>query len=1251
MRTMNYLTTVLVSILLTAKAVASATNDLEPILQRCCQSGERWAMNHTTCTGPSLESVAEKDRRACQASLYICCVRTHRKSECERGKNAARAGRMCDTSHLATFQDCCQGCSLGIQVSQTRSPCVLSGFSFGTIWDDAFLNCCESSDSVQDSSAAFSNKNRCETEKPCSHICEDLGTEIRCSCEPGYKLAADQQTCEDVDECALDIHSCNRQTEVCSNRIGLFECLPRTNRWPNDCGQGYVLNRLTNSCEDLNECELQLCPSDKTCVNTIGSFMCIIKKPLCPSGFRYNEVTLKCIDIDECMEGISNCDSSREICQNMQGSFQCIPIPSRNRNCPAGFKWNENKDNCNDVDECQEELDDCRLPDEECRNTIGGYECDAKCSATMKFNTAQNKCVEIDVCSEGTHTCKDDETCIPTMDTYICVPNVVGANCGPGFKPEESAKATSQRCVDINECDEYPDACDTDEQCVNTMGAYDCIRQQEQEAQSCPQGFAPDENNGCADIDECVEELDRCNRLTHNCLNLNGSYECVVKPNVQTCPPGFRADDITGNCVDVNECIEGHKCQAGREQCVNVAGGYRCQQLAVQRSCPIGRRFNSTTNSCEDVDECSERSHSCNPETHYCVNAIGSYRCAAKVTCPHGFRWSEHSRKCDEINECLEGTDDCDRRTQNCVNTVGSFQCHSKAPQQVQRCGTGYFYNGSIDSCVDVNECIDLHVCQAGQTCENTQGSYRCICPQGYTMNLLTRQCNDINECQLQLHACAESQRCDNTVGSYTCIRLISCGTGYTLNAATGECEDDDECLLNTHNCGPGFECYNTGGSFRCRRVQCPPGQKLLSDGTCKVVVCGRGMETDDEGNCVDINECARSNVCRQNQRCLNTIGSYSCQNLLQCDPGYELNEFGSQCLDIDECARRIDECGPQQTCRNRPGHYTCECPRGYSLNAVRECEDIDECTRFRGQICSIISECINTQGSYVCNCNEGFKKADDGKNCVDIDECAETPNICQQTCNNLWGSYQCACKNGYTLGPDKRSCQDIDECKMMEGRGNLCIGFCNNVPGSYACSCPNGYRLLSERTCHDIDECKEENVCNGPEEVCLNTRGGYKCNRIVCPPNYTRDKDHRNQANVNKDDTVVCRKRCPQNDIDCVLNDTQTITFQALVLPSIPYLPRPVILTTMRAVASKSARITFQTDYEILDGNDGRLFDILKGQGVGSLRLVEPIFGPQELNLKIRMTVSLNGNFRSPVNMLSRHLAMIQVIVSQFDF
>ena len=47
-----------------------------------------------------------------------------------------------------------------------------------------------------------------------------------------------------------------------------------------------------------------------------------------------------------------------------------------------------------------------------------------------------------------------------------------------------------------------------------------------------------------------------------------------------------------------------------------------------------------------------------------------------------------------------------------------------------------------------------------------------------------------------------------------------------------------------------------------------------------------------------DINECQESpTACRPNQECRNTIGSYTCRNLVTCGPGFELNPGSTHCV------------------------------------------------------------------------------------------------------------------------------------------------------------------------------------------------------------------------------------------------------------------------------------------------------------------------------------------------------------------
>ncbi|CAG6008643.1 unnamed protein product, partial [Menidia menidia] len=123
----------------------------------------------------------------------------------------------------------------------------------------------------------------------------------------------------------------------------------------------------------------------------------------------------------------------------------------------------------------------------------------------------------------------------------------------------------------------------------------------------------------------------------------------------------------------------------------------------------------------------------------------------------------------------------------------------------------------------DVDECArSPGVCSVGE-CVNTPGSYRCVCPPGFTSNSQQNGCHDVDECQQE--PCSDG-RCDNTPGSFRCV----CRHGYKLvgNTCTGVSlvylTDVDECV-DPLRC-PGQECLNTAGSFRC--ASCRPGYGLL---------------------------------------------------------------------------------------------------------------------------------------------------------------------------------------------------------------------------------------------------------------------------------------------------------------------------------------------------------------------------------------------------------------------------------------
>ncbi|XP_073439014.1 hemicentin-1 [Dendrobates tinctorius] len=307
-----------------------------------------------------------------------------------------------------------------------------------------------------------------------------------------------------------------------------------------------------------------------------------------------------------------------------------------------------------------------------------------------------------------------------------------------------------------------------------------------------------------------------------------------------------------------------------------------------------------------------------------------------------------------------------------------------------------------------------------------SKGDLNNQCPSGFSYEASGLYCEDDDECAVH-NPC--SHACHNIMGSYYC----SCPKGLMSSADGRTCHDIDECTLEDAACRKNEECKNTFGSYAC------------------VLNCGAGFRASANGlDCKDINECQEMNPCHQ--LCFNSIGSYHCG----CDPGFNLK--GRRCFDLNECRQNV--CRPDQLCKNTRGSYKCIqlCPSGFTKAENGSCVDINECREAEHR-CKNNQICENTHGSYVCVCPRGFRSEGPGKSCVDINEC-DNQDICQHECRNVLGSYQCVCPPGYQLMANGKSCQDIDECLLQNIQCDP-NQMCFNMRGSHQCidtPCPPNY-------------------------------------------------------------------------------------------------------------------------------------------------------------------------------------------------
>ncbi|KAH8363559.1 hypothetical protein KR084_011635 [Drosophila pseudotakahashii] len=625
-------------------------------------------------------------------------------------------------------------------------------------------------------------------------------------------------------------------------------------------------------------------------------------------------------------------------------------------------------------------------------------------------------------------------------------------------------------------------------------------------------------DNNCGEDNGGCEQI--CRRLLYPDEN-QPIQKCDCRGGYTLNPSDY------ATCLDIDECQESNG--GCSEICENLPGEYKC-------SCKAGYYIDSSGKSCVDIDECAnpELSSDCQGE---CENIPGSYRCVvplvekvertdstsvvessveegndilevvseippAKKSCNPGFELSVDGSECRDINECeVNGSKDLSSNAvcqQNCENTIGSFRC---------TCGEGYHLledqrSCALDSCADL-ENPRLNRTRCAYECEDLpKGSYRCTCPKGYEL------AEDLHSCLVQESPCSTAkgiEKClpgsclaseDNT--SFSCI----CPTGYRSEVFS--CQDIDECAEQTHLCS--HSCQNTPGGYQCL---CPEDQSLVEEYTCLVE------------NLCEVN----NNGCEQ--ICLTARGG-ACS----CREGFRLSPDGKSCDDVDECL--VENGGCQQVCRNLPGSYGCICAAGYELlrlDGLRGyCFDIDECSRGTHG-CSDQMLCENLNGSYTCLCPPGYALGLDNhiattspntsfshdstsfeppSSCLDIDECSLANGNCSHFCQNEPGGYQCICPLGHALSQDMRTCQDIDECLDENGK---CSHLCLNQPGGYACACETGFELTPDGFgCSDIDECSRD--YGNCSHICINLLGSHAC---ACERGYELGKDKQSCQDVNE--------------------------------------------------------------------------------------------------------------------------------------